>query len=105
MTTKCNAPTEWIDRVLDVLAERGEVRGELRQSHRSGWVSALHVLTELVLDETISEVQTGSPRHTEYHYVSSTIIYLEELGFVRVSRAHGVKSSRANNVEKIEVIL
>jgi len=105
MTTNRMPPTHWIDAVVDVLAERGEIRGELRASHPRGWVSALHVLTEISLGEPIAEVQTGSARHTEYHYVSSTVLYLEEIGIVRVSRAHGLKSSKANNIEKIEVIV
>ena len=98
------APDYWMDEVLTVLAAQPIITGEVRKSHRLGWVSALHVLTELVINESIADVQTGSPHHTQYRYVAFAIIELEDAKIIRVTRAHGSASRKANNVERIEVL-
>lgn len=45
----------------------------------------------------------GSEHHSEYRKVAASVLMLEELGFVVVSRAHHVVSCKANTVEAIKV--
>jgi hypothetical protein len=96
----------WTARVIDALSSSNNaVSGHVRLSHRQGWVSALHVLTEIVVGEVIDTVQNGSPYHGQYHSVTQSVLELEEAGIIAVSRAHGSSSYVGNHVERIEVIV
>lgn len=94
-----------IEVVLDhLVAVGGVVTGQVRKDHRLGWVSALHVLTEQLLDGDFEEsFQVGTPHHTEYRYVAAAIVYLESLGFIEVEREHG-SSSKGNYVNRIRLV-
>lgn len=91
--------TEWIDRVLDHMIQAHRVTGQARPEHKRGWVSALHVLTEALTGEQM-EVTTDN---VTYKYVSASVLYLESLGMLSVTRAHGIAGHQGNAVESISL--
>lgn len=91
--------------VIDALTRNNNViRGQVRPTHYKKWVSALHVLTEECVGESLDEVQTGSRHHTEYRLISECVRELEDAGIIAVLRACGPRSHKANSIERIEVI-
>lgn len=94
-----------LDRVLDALLVSPAVAEIRRSSGDQRWVSALHVLTERLLDREVRYFQsTDNESFGLYKHVSSCVIVLEAEGLVHVTRDGDNLPWKANPLIRIEVI-
>ena len=94
----------WVDRVLDNLIEGGPVLGQIRKTHKRGWIGALQALTERIISQEMDDVGNLSAFHSEYRQVAASVVYLESLGLIRVFRESHHDSIQGNMVHRIEVV-